>query len=313
MEYSIGMIPSVLQNILPDRVLHALERTNTDMLCELRLRSKKPITVANGAKYYYLSERGLTNSPDNAITLDGDSIEQILIRACDKSMYAVNDKICQGFLTLKGGVRIGIAGETVLDGTVVKTVKHFTGLAVRIPHEVTGCADVLQPHIRGSDGYYSTLVISPPGAGKTTLLRDMTRIAASDKAVFNVLIADERNEIAAVCNGSTLLNIGINCDVISGCTKEYAFMRAIRALKPDIIVTDELCGAQDVCAVENAITSGVRIFASVHADNHLCLQDKSDFSALLQNKYFRRYIDISNMHGPGTINGIYDENFCRIG
>lgn len=306
------MIKEVLKKILPPCVMQPLDKINSDKLFELRLRSKGAVTVWYGNGYRYLSKTGISDSPDNAVFLDCESIKDIMLRACEKSVYAVNDRICMGFLTLDGGIRIGIAGETVFENNEIKTIKNFSSLNIRIPHEIIGCANKIVSNIGASHGYYNTLVIAPPGAGKTTILRDMARIVASEKRIINVLIADERNEIAAVMNGKQTLNVGNNVDMICCCTKEYAFIRAIRSLRPDIIVTDELCGDSDIAAVENAVGSGVTVFASVHADNHLRLKEKRAFAELIKNKSFGRFVDISCARGPGTVEGIYDENFSPV-
>ncbi|MDE6398970.1 MAG: Flp pilus assembly complex ATPase component TadA, partial [Clostridiales bacterium] len=283
-----------------------------DKLCEVRLRSGGAVSASYGGRYGYVTPRGITDTPENAVVLGGEEVERVLLLACEKSLYAYNDRICRGFITLTGGIRVGVAGETVWEGATVKTVKNIAALNIRIPHEVFGCGERAIAALRRGNGFHSTLIVSPPGAGKTTLLRDLARIASSEKRVRNVLIADERDEIAASVNGRPSLCVGRNTDVISGCTKEYAFISGIRALRPDIIVTDELCGAEDAVAVENAVYSGVCVFASVHAQNHGELLKKAAIANLLQNKCFTRFIDVSERNGPGTIEGIFDENFCAV-
>ena len=303
------MLSKVLNRILPQNIYNALLHLNADKLYELRIRGESVVTVGYWSGYYYLTPHGTSAVSENAINVRKEEIEQIVIRACEKSMYAVNDKLRNGFLTLDGGIRLGITGETVFENGSIKTIKNFTAVNIRIPHEAIGCGEKPVNYIRSKTGYYSTLVISPPGAGKTTLLRDIARIVSSESKIYNVLIADERDEIAASFCGTPLLNVGINTDIISACTKEYAFINAIRAMRPDVIITDELCGAKDIAAVRNAISSGVCVFASVHSDNVARLKEKEIWRTALENKLFARYIEISSRGGPGTIERILDENF----
>ncbi len=307
------MFCEVFTKILPPDISAALNKLNPDKLYEVRLRGGSFVSVGYGDGYYYLSQNGTSCSIQNAIFVNENAIQQIVLRACDKSLYAVNDHICRGYLTLDGGVRIGIAGTTVLENGNVKTVKNFSSVNIRVPHQVVGCgckvAGLLQ---KPSGKYYSSLIVSPPGAGKTTLLRDLARIASTGKRILNVLIVDERDEIAAVRNGKATLDVGKNSDVISGCTKAYAFINAVRALRPDIIITDELCDSEDADAVENAIASGVCVFASIHADTHERISDKPQLSRLIKNRLFERYVDLSCERGIGTVSGIYDKNFNAL-
>lgn len=306
------MTADVLNKILPQRVAQAIAPLSLDKLCEIRLRNGSVVAISYGGRYGYVTARGVSDSPENAIVLGAGEVERTLSLACEKSLYAVNDDICRGFLTLAGGVRVGVAGETVWENGRVRTVKNFSSLNVRVPHEVKGCAEKVAPYLRCGNGFHSALIVSPPGAGKTTLLRDLARIAASDKRVHNVLIADERDELAATANGVAALDVGRNADIISGCTKAYAFASGIRALRPDIIVTDELCGEEDVAAAEEAVAGGVCVFASVHARDHESLRRKKGFAPLLTAKCFTRFIDVSERNGPGTIEGIFDENFAAV-
>ena len=56
-------------------------------------------------------------------------------------MYAYIEQLKQGFLTIRGGHRVGICGTVVMDHDKVKTIRHISGLNIRIAHEVKGCAD----------------------------------------------------------------------------------------------------------------------------------------------------------------------------
>ncbi|MBO4478912.1 MAG: Flp pilus assembly complex ATPase component TadA, partial [Clostridia bacterium] len=141
----------------------------------------------------------------------------------------------------------------------VKTIKHITSIAVRVPHQVFGIADFLQ-----IDGYFNqnVLIISPPGAGKTTLLREITRKLSN--AGKTVAVLDERGEISGANGTEFALDLGRNADVLFGFPKKVSYDNALRALAPDYIVTDELSGERDVEGVLRAYFGGVKVIATLH-------------------------------------------------
>lgn len=312
------MIPEVLKKMLPVEISLAADKLNINDLYEIRLRSDRAVSVNFKGGFYYLSNKGLIKKQTDAIVCTAKEIKEVLVKATEYSLYAVNNQICNAYLTVSGGIRIGIAGETVWDESNVKTIKNFNALNIRLPHEVTGCGTNVMKYIAVKSKadeiltVHNTLILSPPGAGKTTLLRDLARIIGSAQHFFNVLIVDERNEIASMNEGKMTLNIGINSDVINGCNKRFAFTRAVRALRPDIIITDELFDGEDVAATEYAMGSGVKVIASVHASGCRDLFLKKEFERVINSGIFSRYVSLSDRHGPGTLESVADENFNEI-
>jgi stage III sporulation protein AA len=201
-----------------------------------------------------------------------DDVERVLGVATDHSLYAVNHQLVEGYLT-KGGVRIGVAGRGVMDGECLVTIKDVTSLVLRIPHSVTGCADKIVPQVF-TDGVKSTLIISPPGAGKTTLLRDLARQAS---ATYATLVLDERFEFSGV-DGS--LDLG-ESDVIRGMKKAVSYTFGLRSLSPEIVVTDEIFGGEEIKAIKDVVRAGVKVFASVHGKSLDGLRRDAEFSKLL--------------------------------
>ena len=154
----------------------------------------------------------------------------------------------------------------------------------------------------------NTLVVSPPGAGKTTFIRDFVYQLSEKNYCLNILVLDERGEIS----GGGKLNLGKFADILSFANKRQGFEQGIRALAPNLIVTDEIGGIEDVEALQYATNCGVNVLATVHASNIEDLKQKEGFDELLKNKYFSRFVFLSSRQGPGTLEAIYNENLTRI-
>jgi stage III sporulation protein AA len=158
-------------------------------------------------------------------------------------------------------MRIGASGAVVSEGGRVSALKNIASLNIRIPHEVKGCAGEVSYIVDG--GLKNILVVSPPGAGKTTLLRELTRLYS--EKLYNILLIDERNEIAAVSDGKSILDAGDFTDVMAGAEKKLVYENAVRSMRPDMIVMDELFGEDDAEGICDIARAGVRVMASVHA------------------------------------------------
>lgn len=297
----------MLANLFPTDLYNAIKKAPIEKITEIRLRLDKKIIVSIGNKSYYLSPIGLTGNIEKALTVEKYLIDEIFNRACENSVYAYSYQIRSGYITIFGGIRIGLTGEAVYEKNKLKSFKNISSLAIRIPHEVKGCSLPILP-ILFKENFLNTLIVSPPGAGKTTMIRDIVYQMSKMGYCYNILIVDERFEIANCFNGKQTLDVGNFSDVLSGVTKNYAFENGIRSLKPDIIVTDEIANLNDYESILYAAGCGVNILASVHAKKIEDLIIKKDFEILLKNKVFSRIIILSQKDGPGKIEAIYDEN-----
>lgn len=304
----------MLKDILPAKLDEVFEtKINYSTLNEIRFRMDKPIVVFMNGQAFFLGENGLTNNIAQAIIATKTMIEDIVYRASECSIYSVNEQIKLGFVMASSGVRIGLAGTIVVDGGAVKTIRDFTSINIRIPHEIRGCCLNAFSDIVQNGGIKNTLIISPPGCGKTTFLRDFLKQLSSKNYCLNVLVVDERGEIACQSDKGQAFDVGNFSDIISFSPKNRAIEHGIRVLSPNLVVTDELSGEDDVLAIIRAINSGVGIISSIHADSIETLKRKKEFSKLFENNYFERFVVLSSREGPGTCEGIYDENFRRIG
>lgn len=241
-------------------------------ITEIRLRACRPLTYSTvGGKKTVRMDGGCP------YIVSLSDVEGVLCRASDFSVYAVNDDLCKGYLT-KRGVRIGVAGEGVVENAKLLTMKNINYLVLRIPHEIKGVADKVADKIICGDKIKNTLIVSPPCGGKTTLLRDLARVAS---ARFSTLIIDERYELAACENGLPTLDVG-DCEVVSGVVKVIAYENCVRAMSPQLIVTDEIFRAEEVAAIGDIIRGGVSVFASAHGSSKSALSSSTVFSKLVE-------------------------------
>ena len=303
----------MLKQILPTSLSDVFtSKINNTILNEVRIRIDKPIVAFMNGQAYFVGENGLTNNLNAAIIATKTMIEDIVYRASGCSIYSVNEQIKQGFIMSSSGVRLGLCGTLVVENGVIKTIRNFTSINIRIPHEIRGCCLNAFSDIVSDKEVKNTLIISPPGCGKTTFLRDFLKQLSSKNYCLNVLVVDERGEIACQSEDNQVFDVGNFCDIVSFSPKCEAIMQGIRVMGPNLIVTDELSGKEDVDAVVKSINSGVGVVASIHSDNMEKLKNKKEFIRLFESKYFERYVLLSARSGPGTIEGVYDENFRRI-
>lgn len=301
-----------LKRILSEVIYNILIRLNFNKIFEIRMRTGQPITINYNNNYYFLGENGLVEDEKQALISEKEDIEQVIINASNASLYAINDQLKQGYVSCNGGIRIGIVGQVVEEQNEILTVKNFNAINIRIPHEVVGCSKRILPYLFSNGQFLNTLIVSPPGAGKTTMLRDICYQLSLNNLALNILIIDERNEIASSYNGKNMLKVGKFCDVLTGGTKQYGFVNGIRSMSPDIICTDELGTSKDFESIEKAYTCGVKLLASVHAYSVFELKEKTDFLNAMKRHIFKRYIVLSNKPQKGTIDAVYDDNLKLI-
>lgn len=180
-------------------------------------------------------------------------ILQILQRLCDNSIYSYQNQIVNGYITIKGGHRVGITGDVVLEKGKVINIKYISSLNFRIAHKIIDCSNSLLRYVLNieKNEIYNTLIVSSPGAGKTTILKDLVRkISNGIPEIFfsglDVSVIDERGEIAAMYQGEPQNDIGIRTDVIENITKPLGIKMLVRSMAPKVIVADEIGSKEDV-------------------------------------------------------------------
>lgn len=277
---------------------------------EIRLRAGLPILVLHEGSESFLDESGaFTDNPSLACRAEAKDLEEVLLHICRYSLYAFEDELKQGFITVDGGHRIGVAGQVVLEGTKsVRTIKHISCLNIRVAHQVRGAADQVLPLVYHKGELMNTLVISPPGCGKTTLLRDLVRQVSNGSrwgAGRCVGVVDERSEIAGCFQGRPQNDVGMRTDVLDGCPKALGMMILLRAMSPQVIAIDELGGREDMEAVHMAASCGCRILATVHGDGLSDIRRKAGMEELFREGIFSRFVILKKKNGKCMIEAVY--------
>lgn len=283
---------------------------------EIRLRNGNPLTISCEGNDYFVSANGnLSSNISEAIIVKGEHIYSTFQLISNYSVYAYAEEIRKGYITIKGGHRVGIGGKIVYGSEGIETIKDISSLNIRIGREKIGISNYITPYLIDNNRlFYNTLIISPPQCGKTTLLRDIIRNLSNGNILLNqkgfkISIVDERSEIAGVYMGIPQNDIGIRTDVLDGCLKSDGIMMAIRSMSPDIIAVDEIGGKKDVEAINEALRAGIKLIATVHGSSLKEIIEKKSMEELFKEKIFDRFIILDRSKGVGTIKELID-GYC---
>ncbi len=302
LNYLDPMLTDVLVKV-PDDIKHEIE--------EIRIRAGKPLMICMKGSDFFINKDGDISiyniNPYIATDLNVLKSFQII---CNYSIYAIEEELKNGFLTIKGGHRVGVSGKVIYGKNGLETIKNISSLNVRIAREKIGVSNEIMKYIiKKPNTIYHTLIVSPPQCGKTTLLRDVIRNLSNGIEEYNfsgikIGLVDERSEIASVFNGQPQNNIGIRTDILDGCKKYDGMILLIRSMSPHVIATDELGDEKDVKALHEALKAGVKIIATVHGENVNDLKSKPNLKQIINEKIFERIFILDNSKGVGTISKI---------
>lgn len=279
-------------------------------LQEIRLRVNAPLLCIYKNQEYYISNQGeVTQDPAKCWMISKKEIQETVEYIGNYSLYAYEEEVRQGFITIQGGHRVGIAGKAIVEQGQVRSLKYISFLNIRFSHEVKGCADLLMPYIAGDNQMKHTLIISPPRCGKTTLLRDCIRQLSNGTSFCRgrtIGVVDERSEIGGSYLGIPQNDLGARTDVLDCCPKREGILMLVRSMAPQIIAVDEIGSEEEAKAIEIAFHTGCKLLATVHGTSIDDIRGKAVFRKLLEEKRIERYVVLSATKKIGTIQSIYD-------
>lgn len=296
-----------IQDLFSGNIRRLLIQADLDYekLYEIRLRAGRPMFLIYDGGECFLRTRG-----QEPYLVTREDLKETLEYVSGYSLYAYEDEIRQGYMSVQGGHRVGVTGKVILDGDQIRGMKYISCINLRLAHEIRGCADPVMGYIRKENWTAHTLLISPPRCGKTTLLRDMIRQLSNGFGKIpgvTVGVVDERSELAGCYQGIPQNDLGIRTDVLDGCPKAHGMQMLIRSMSPSVVAVDELGREEDFKAVESVIYSGCKLIATAHGASLEEIFSTPFFGRLRKMKVFERYILLGKEQRAGTIRGIYDE------
>ena len=303
------ILPGAVIDLLPPDValiVRNLTPAQQSRLEEIRMRLHRPLELVGVA-----IARGMIISPEH--------LRHVMATVTGSSVYAVEQELRRGYVTLAGGHRVGVAGRVVVDEQDhVRSIRDVGSVNIRLARQIIGSAERLGAYIlEGRHRLLPTLIAGPPLSGKTTLLRDLARLLgngelSSHLGPLRVAIVDERSEIAGCYKGAPQFDVGLLTDVLDGCPKQAGMYLMLRSMAPQVLMTDEIGSAADVQAIVDVALAGVCFVGTLHARTVSDLQSREAVRDLLRAGAIERILFVGRKHGPGTIERVYDGQLREV-
>lgn len=294
----------------PIRMILRRIDTDFDEVQEIRLRVNAPLLIiCRNLEFCVTSDGNLVKDIKNAYIVSRQDLKEMLEYISNYSLYAFEEEIRQGFLTIQGGHRIGLAGKTVCEKQEIRSMKFISFINVRLAHQIRGCGDFVLPYLYQDKRLVHTLVLSPPRCGKTTLLRDLIRQISDGNAYASgvtVGVVDERSELGACYQGIPQNDLGIRTDILDCCPKAQGMMMLIRTMSPQVIAVDEIGSREELEAMEYAMNCGCKLIATIHGSSLEDIRQKPILSRMVREAWFARYVVLGKREKTGTVEAIYD-------
>ncbi len=298
--------------LFPIHMRESLEKSGVFKrdLEEIRVRVNEYLMFLTAGDELFLRGTELVQKADaGCCRIARADVDQMCTFMSNYSLYAYEEEMRQGFLTVEGGHRIGICGQVSAENGRIRRIYPISYLNIRIASEHRGCASGIFPYLHQNNEFVNTLILSAPGIGKTTLLRDLVRLISGGWEEFRgkkVGLIDERSEIAGSIHGIPQNDVGLRTDVLDGCPKAEGMMLMVRTMSPEVLAVDEIGGEDDLRALTYAMRCGCRVLATVHCRDLEELRDKPGWAQFLEQKLFSRCIEM-RCEGGKRMGLVFDE------
>jgi len=277
------IIPQKIDALLPFRVSDEIKKrvTGGARIEEIRLRRDRAASLTLDGRNLMLES-----------VLDGAEMDKLLSALCGHSLYAHSETINRGYITLEGGVRVGICGRASVEGGRIYGVFDVSSLNIRLPHSFMRVGEPVCRALRGMERGSGILIYAPPCGGKTTLLRSVAAKMASGEAPWRVSVIDTRGELSP-----SLTSRELCIDILSGYPRDIGIEIATRTMGAELIVCDEIGEPMEAEAMIAAQNSGVSFIASCHASNVEALLRRSGIRRLHDARVFGAYVGLERRVG----------------
>lgn len=278
MEFILKCLPQELGKMILEHNVQKIE--------EIRIRSGKPVILKLGMIEIVLK-----------YIVKNSEIIGIVQNMCSNSVYAYQNQICNGYITLPGGNRAGIGGNVVFKDGKVSNISYIYSINIRVSHQIQGASNDVIRYVLDTKNntVFNSLIVSPPGVGKTTIIRDIAKKISDGISEINfkgidTVIVDERGEIAALNRGISYNDVGIRTDILDNVPKNVGIRMAVRSLAPKVIIADEIGNKDDVNIINYAVCSGVRCIFTAHGSSMEDLIKNDEIKKIIDRQLFNRII-----------------------
>lgn len=154
----LSYFPKRIYEEINRKILQGKSADEINLLEEIRIRASKPVIL----KYTNLEQVLET------LIVTQEEILEILQYICNNSIYSYQNQICNGYITLKGGHRVGITGSVVITEGKITNINYISSLNFRIAKQIIGASNRILKYVLNieENNVFNTLIISPPGVRK---------------------------------------------------------------------------------------------------------------------------------------------------